>query len=88
MFTTGFRLIKKEVADEIANDVKYMSFFTAEFVVRAHHKGYKIVEVPVPHYARKIGSTSIFFISKLFTICLYQFIGIFKLRKEIIGGKK
>jgi len=85
---TGFRLIRKEAADEIANQVKYMSFFTAEFVVRAHHKGYKIVEVPVPHYARKIGSTTIFFISKLFMICLYQFIGIFKLRKEIISKNK
>lgn len=80
---TGFRLIRRDIANEIAPDVKYMSFFTAEFVVRAHHKGYKILEVPVPHYARKIGSTTIFYISKLFMICLRQFIGIFRLWKEL-----
>lgn len=84
---TGFRLIRKEVAEEIANKVRYMSFFTAEFVVRAHHKGYKIIEVPVPHYARKIGSTTIFYVSKLFLICLQQFIGIFRLRSELKAEK-
>ncbi len=80
---TGFRLIRRSVAERIAPDVKHMSFFTAEFVVRAHHAGYKILEVPVPHYARKIGSTTIFFISKLFLICLQQFRGILCLRREL-----
>lgn len=80
---TGFRLIRRDIANEIAPEVKYMSFFTAEFVVRAHYRGYKIIEAPVPHYARKIGSTTIFYISKLFMICLQQFIGIFRLRKEL-----
>ncbi len=84
---TGFRLIRRDIANEISPDVKYMSFFTAEFVVRAHHKGYKIVEVPVPHYARKIGSTSIFYVSKLFMICLHQFAGIFRLRNEIWAAR-
>ena len=85
---TGFRLIKREIASEISPEVKYMSFFTAEFVVRAHHKGYKIIEVPVPHYARKIGSTSIFYVSRLFMICLRQFLGIFRLRKEIFASER
>ncbi|MBI4707195.1 MAG: glycosyltransferase family 2 protein [Candidatus Omnitrophica bacterium] len=80
---TGFRLIKREIANDIAPIVKHMSFFTAEFVIRAHYKGYKIIEVPVPHYARKIGSTTIFYISKLFMICLHQFIGILRLRNEL-----
>ena len=80
---TGFRLIRQDIADEIAPHVKYMSFFTAEFVVRAHHENYKIIEIPVPHYARKIGSTTIFYISKLFMICFHQFVGIFRLRKEL-----
>jgi glycosyltransferase involved in cell wall biosynthesis len=80
---TGFRLIRREAANELAGDVRHMSFFTAEFVARAHYAGYKILEVPVPHYARKIGSTTIFFISKLFVICLQQFFGIFKLRDEL-----
>jgi len=80
---TGFRLIKHTVADELASDVKHMSFFTAEFVVRAHYAGYKILEVPVPHYARKIGSTTIFFISQLFIIVFKQFVGILRLKKEL-----
>lgn len=79
---TGFRLIRRSVAEELAPEVKYMSFFTAEFVVRAHYAGHEILEVPVHHYARKIGSTTIFFISKLFLICIHQFIGIFRLKSE------
>lgn len=80
---TGFRLIRREVADKISPRVRHMSFFTAEFVVRAHHAGYRIVEVPVRHYARKIGSTTIFFISSLFWISLKQFVGIFRIRSEL-----
>lgn len=80
---TGFRLIRRDVALEIAPRVRHMSFFTAEFVVRAHHAGYRILEVPVRHYARKIGSTTIFFVSSLFWISLRQFIGIFRIRSEL-----
>jgi len=79
---TGFRLIRRSVAEELAPDVKHMSFFTAEFVVRAHYAGHHILEVPVHHYARKIGSTNIFFISKLLLICVQQFMGALSLRKE------
>jgi len=79
---TGYRLIRRSVVEEIAPEVRHMSFFTAEFVVRAHCAGYKILEVPVHHYARKIGSTTIFFISRLFLICIYQLIGIFRLKNE------
>ncbi|MBU1694973.1 MAG: glycosyltransferase family 2 protein [Verrucomicrobia bacterium] len=82
---TGFRLIRREALEKLTPAVKYMSFFTAEFVVRAHFAGYKITEVPVPHYERKIGSTTIFFISNLFWICLTQFVGLFRLRKELFG---
>jgi len=80
---TGFRLIRRQVIEEIAPSVKYLSFFTAEFVIRAHVAGYRIREIPVPHYARKIGSTTIFYISKLFLICFEQFAAILKLRKEL-----
>jgi dolichol-phosphate mannosyltransferase len=79
---TGFRLIRRSVAQEIAPLVRHMSFFTAEFVVRTHYSGYKILEVPVQHYARKIGSTTIFYVSKLFFICLAQFLGILRMKIE------
>jgi GT2 family glycosyltransferase len=79
---TGFRLIRREALEEIAPDIRYLSFFTAEFVVRAHYAGYHIVEVPVHHYARKIGSTTIFFISSLFLISLQQVVGIVRMYRE------
>jgi glycosyltransferase involved in cell wall biosynthesis len=79
---TGFRLVRREALEKLAPEVKHMSFFTAEFVVRAHYAGYKILEIPVPHYERKIGSTTIFFISSLFRICLHQFIGLFRMKRE------
>jgi glycosyltransferase involved in cell wall biosynthesis len=79
---TGFRLIRRAALAEIAPQIKHLSFFTAEFVVRAHYAGYRIQEVPVHHYARKIGSTTIFYISKLFVICLKQFLGLVAMRRE------
>lgn len=84
---TGFRLIRKEALDRLAGQVRHMSFFTAEFVVRAHFAGYRIVEVPVPHYQRKIGSTTIFFLSSLFFICLRQFLGLLRLYRELKPGR-
>ncbi len=79
---TGFRLVRREAIARLAPTVRHMSFFTAEFVIRAHYNGYRIVEVPVPHYARKIGSTTIFYVSSLFWICLRQFVGILRMRRE------
>ncbi len=80
---TGFRLIRKSVADELSPEIRHMSFFTAEFVIRAHYAGYRILQVPVRHYARKIGSTTIFFVSKLFLICFQQFAGLLRMKKEL-----
>ena len=79
---TGFRLIRRDLLQRLAPEVRHMSFFTAEFVVRAHYDGARIVEVPVPHYARKIGSTTIFFVSQLFVICFKQFVGLLRMRRE------
>jgi glycosyltransferase involved in cell wall biosynthesis len=81
---TGFRLIRREALHELMPEVHHMSFFTAEFVVRAHYAGYKIVEVPVPHYQRKAGATTIFFISSLFGICVQQFLGALRMKQEFL----
>jgi hypothetical protein len=74
--------MRRSAVEAVTPEVHLLSFFTAEFVVRADRLGYIIEEVPVYHYARKIGSTTIFFISRLFWICLEQFIGILKMRSE------
>jgi len=84
---TGFRLIRREAIAEITPQIRHLSTFTAEFVVRAHYAGYKIREVPVHHYARKIGSTTIYFVSKLFIICFEQFLGILAMKKELMGKR-
>jgi hypothetical protein len=79
---TGFRLIRREVANAIIPHVKQLSTFTAEFVVRAHYEGYRITAVPVAHYARKTGRTM--FSSGLFLcrFCIYQFRGALRMRRE------
>jgi glycosyltransferase involved in cell wall biosynthesis len=79
---TGFRLVRRDVLTELAPEVKYLSFFTAELVVRADYRNFRIVEVPVHHYARKIGSTTIFFISELALISLRQIVGMARMRAE------
>ena len=80
---TGFRLLRREPVERIAPLVRHFAFFTAEFVVRSHCAGYRIREVPVPHYSRKLSSTNIFFISKLPLIILQQLRGIWRLYREL-----
>jgi glycosyltransferase involved in cell wall biosynthesis len=84
---TGFRLIRRSTMDEIAPQIQHLAYLNAELVVRAHYAGYRIREVPVYHYARKIGSTSIFFISKLARICVEQFFGVVAMKWEFIKRK-
>jgi hypothetical protein len=79
---TGFRLFRREIVEEIAPQIRHMSFFTAEFVIRSHYAGYRIKQVPVRHYARKIGATNIFYVSKLFFICFDQFAGMLRMKQE------
>jgi hypothetical protein len=74
--------LARKVLEEIVAQIKFLSFFTAEYMVRAHHAGYRTVEILVPHYAREIGRTTIFYVSKLFRICFQQFISILRLRAE------
>lgn len=85
---TGFRLMRRETIERIAPHVRHFSFFTAEFIVRCHQAGYKIVEVPVLHYSRKQGATNIFFISKIPLIVLQQLRGIWRLYKELSAQNK
>ena len=85
---TGFRLLRREPVAKIAPQVRHFAFFTAEFVVRCHKAGYRICEVPVPHYSRKEGATNIFFISKIPLIVLQQLRGIWRLYRELSANKK
>jgi glycosyltransferase involved in cell wall biosynthesis len=85
---TGFRLVRRTALTHLAPQVRHMSFFTAEFVIRAHFEGYRIKQVPVRHYARPTGGTRIFHLSSLFRICWDQFVGMLRLRQEISRARE
>ncbi len=50
----AFKLFKREIIDRIKIDSRGATF-SAEFLVRAKRKGYKILEVPVSHLPRPAG---------------------------------
>lgn len=53
----GFKLVHKKVIDKIPKlESERGAFISSEFLIKAKRSGFKIVEVPVTHYARKTGS--------------------------------
>ena len=83
--TAPFKLMKTEVAIEIAEKCKYMSeSFWNEFSVRAHVGGYSIGETPVAHRVRADKSaTRVYKPSKIPKIALAQLRAISKLKSEL-----
>ena len=85
----GFRIIKKEVIDKVINDVHCLPYsFTAEFLVRAQHSGFKIKEIEIDHFERGFGESKVYPISKLSKIILAQLAGLIELKKELSKKKK
>jgi len=86
---TAYRLIRKEVVEDIADDVHILKYsFWTEFTVRAFKKGYRVAEVPVVHRGRLDGSTRLYNSKNLVKIIFLQLIGLFKLRKELNSSNK
>jgi glycosyltransferase involved in cell wall biosynthesis len=83
--TAPFKLMKTEVAMEIAEKCKYMSeSFWNEFSVRAHVSGYSIGETPVSHRLRADKSaTRVYKPSKIPKIALAQLRAVSKLKSEL-----
>jgi glycosyltransferase involved in cell wall biosynthesis len=83
--TAPFKLMKAEVAREIADECKYMSeSFWNEFTVRAHVKGFSIVEIPVAHRSRADKSaTRVYKPWKIPKIVLAQLTALSKLKLEL-----
>jgi len=50
----AFKLFKKEVRDSIMLDTE-SAITVTEFIVKAKALGYKLIQLPVTHYARKFG---------------------------------
>lgn len=82
--TAPYRLVKRSIALQITNQVKYMreSFWT-EFTIRAIKAGAKIKEVPVRHRLRLSGDTVVYKPTKLPKIVFSQFKGMLKLWIEL-----
>ena len=83
--TAPFKLMKTEVAIEIAEKCKYMSeSFWNEFSVRAHVSGFSIGETPVMHRQRADKSaTRVYKPWKIPKIALAQLMAISKLKLEL-----
>lgn len=50
----AFKLVRREVVDAV-EPTSGGAFFSAEFLLRAHHQGFRVVEVGVHHYPRTVG---------------------------------
>ena len=74
----AFKLIKKKVLD----DIKLKSngaLLSSELLIKAQKKGYKIIEVPVGHYPRQVGSQT----GANFKVIFKAFYDIAALRKDL-----
>jgi len=83
--TAPFKLMKTEVALELAEKCKYMSeSFWNEFSVRAYFKGYSIGEIPVSHRSRADNSaTRVYKPTKIPKIVIAQLRALSRLKQEL-----
>ena len=76
----GFKLIKKEVIDNISKlQSQRGAFITTEFLIKAKLQGFKIKEIPVHHYTREGGVAS----GADINVIMESFKDLFKLRKKL-----
>jgi len=86
---SGFKLIKRNVLDNVLKDVVRLKYCVmSEFMIKAHLSGYKIKEIPVNHYPRKSGKTSIFSPTKLPFIILGLIKSLFAIKIDSLKGTK
>jgi glycosyltransferase involved in cell wall biosynthesis len=83
--TAPFKLMRTEVALELAEKCRYMSeSFWNEFSVRAHFEGYSIGEIPVSHRSRADKSaTRVYKPTKIPKIVVAQLRGLSRLKQEL-----
>ncbi len=82
---SGFRLIKRELIKDVlpkTGNFKYCYF--SEFTIFSKKMGYKVKEVPVRHFARNSGQSTIFLPSRLPSIALQLFMQLLILRKNLL----
>jgi len=81
----AFSLIRRDVYRSLLNFRPSMpEGFFWEYNARASHKGCRILEIGIHHKERKYGDTKIFHVWKLPSIALINFIGMMKVKLDLI----
>lgn len=76
----GFKLISKNVVDKIEKlESERGAFISSEFLIKAKKHNFKIVEIPVSHYARKAGEGT----GANIDVIIRSFIDLFRLWKRL-----
>jgi dolichol-phosphate mannosyltransferase len=80
--TSVMRLMRVELAHEIARDVKYSPYnFWLEFTARMSLNGYRIVEIPIS-YRERFGGSKVYSMKKMPQIILSEFRALRALKRE------
>jgi dolichol-phosphate mannosyltransferase len=80
--TSVMRIMKVEVAREIAKEIKYSPYnFWLEFTARMSFNGYRIVEVPIA-YRERVGGSKVYSVKKMPKVILSEFRALRAVRKE------
>jgi len=81
----AFSLIRKDVYKSLQNFTPSMpEGFFWEYNARAIYKGYKILEIGIEHKKRKYGDTQIFHVWRLPKIALINFIGLLRVKIDLL----
>jgi dolichol-phosphate mannosyltransferase len=81
----AFSLSRRGVYKSLLNFTPTMrDGFFWEYNARAIHKGYKILEIGIQHKKRKYGNTKIFYFSSLPSIAFINFVGLLKVKLDLI----
>lgn len=76
----AFKLIKKEVIDTIPKlESERGAFISSEFLIKAKKSKFKIVEIPITHFARTEGAGT----GANLDVIIQSFIDLFKLWKQL-----
>ena len=76
----GFKLIRKRVIDSMDLKAGKGAFISTEFLVKAKSQNFKIIEIPVTHYARKDGKAT----GADFKVILNSFKDLYNLKKKFL----
>ena len=80
--TSAFRLMRREVAQDIAQMVRYSKYnFWVEFTALASLYGYKTVEVPVAYRARH-GKSRVYDGSRIFQAAIQELVAMLRIWRD------